>query len=308
MAVQIARSLNGATGAAGGYLIPARLLDGLDRRLAEQSLFLRLAQVLPMPTTVAGYWALDLSAAHATGESPLFPGLTLSWTAEGAALPASSPQLTGGQLIARTLTCLVSVSSQVVQGGEDVESYVRDRMAAALAWGIDRACLVGTGAAAPLGILQSPALITVTRASAGEVLASDIAKMAASLLPASYPTAVWLMHPTVARYVASLPTYHLSGDRESERLIGYLLGRPCYVVEHLPAVDSAGCILLADMRMYVVGQRSPVTIDVAPRAVSGADVYLYRAIWMGDGQPIARGRATLADGVTVSSPYVTLSE
>src|SRR5207253_2798204 len=104
---------------------------------------------------------------------------------------------------AQKATILCRVSSELAEDVGAFDQQLSAALIAAVAAGLDGAFLSGTGAGQPLGILNAPALITVTKETspstqaANTLLLANLAKMLARLSPGSYRSAVWMVHPTV---------------------------------------------------------------------------------------------------------------
>ncbi len=301
-------AMTSAVGTLGGYLVPDETAVAINARLAEVSLFHALARQQPMASRECHVPAFDVAAAHATGSSPLFAGMTLSWTAEGAANPESEPSFSDALLVANSLVALVYASNQLVQdGGEPLGAYLEYQFTQAIKWSVEKACFSGTGVGQPAGIVSSPSTATVTRQTASHVTLRDVGQMAGALLPACYANAIWCCHPTALIDIVQLATYQISSDNPQKRLAGILLGRPLYVTEKLPVVGTRGDVMLWDPSMYVLGTRGmEIAVgDQVPTAFQQNQT-IFRLTWRGDGQPIARGTSLLADGSTVAGAFVAL--
>jgi HK97 family phage major capsid protein len=115
----------------------------------------------------------------------------------------------------------------------------------------------GTGAGQPLGILNSPALISQD-AEAGQlaatIVADNIIKMWSRLLASSRANSVWycnqdvepqLMSMFLAAGTGGVPVY-LPANGLSGTPYGTLMSRPVIPVEYAPTVGDLGDIVLAD--------------------------------------------------------------
>lgn len=300
-------ALGTVPGAQGGYLVPQELMLGIDSYLQEYGLIHRMATQCPMVADQCDFGAFDLTVAGATGQSPLYGGLTLSWGTQNSTLPEDEPAFAGGTLVSKNLQCNCYVSKQMVDdGGEALGAYLENGFARAMEFGVEYACFNGIGVGMPLGIVQAPATKQVTRTGAGHITSADLGKMAAALVPACYPGAVWACNPTVLADITTFTNYQLNAGPHEAGLVGILLGRPLFVTEKLPVLGTIGDILLFDPRMYVLGRRSvEISYSDVPRFFNYQRVF--RLLWRGDGQPMPRGTVTLADGSTSAGCFVRLS-
>lgn len=301
-------ALSGSVGATGGYLIPQEMSLAIQDRLREFSVFHNLARQQPMASRECDIPSLDLNASHAAGESPLFGGLSLTWTSEGSTLVSSEPSFANSKLIAHDLEAVATVSNQLVaDGGEPLGAYLEWAFACAIEWAVERECFKGNGVGKPLGVINAPAAVLVTRASAAHVTIDDLSTMLGKLLPACYGNAIWCVNPSAMKDISSLADFGFFQHKEAlPNLCGYLFGRPCYTTEKLPAIGVKGDVTLFDPTQYVLGTRG-MEISQSTHSKFLTNQTVYRLVWRGDGQPIPRGTAILADGVTTAGAFVVLN-
>ena len=100
------------------------------------------------------------AASHTSG---LFGGLAAYWEAEESTLTESEGKLRMIELAAKKLTCLTPVSNELLADGLDFQNQLGTAIATTMGWYLDYAYLRGTGAGQPLGVLNDPALITVSK-------------------------------------------------------------------------------------------------------------------------------------------------
>jgi HK97 family phage major capsid protein len=177
-----------------------------------------------------------------------------------------------------------------------------------------RSMLRGTGAGQPRGIVGHPATISVSRATGGTQAENDtetILRMIERLLPGS-ATAVWIAHPfwrsrLMATRLADTLLYVANG--QSLVYGDTLAGIPIAYSEHLPAVTSAGSLVLADLSYYAMVERAGFTVAFSEHAR-----FLKRqAVWLFgvriDGAPLINAPLTLADGSgsNTVSPFVQIA-
>jgi dipeptidyl-peptidase-3 len=116
-------------------------------------------------------------------------------------------------------------------------------MAKAVGFYADSAFISGTGAGQPLGVLNDPALISITStAGTGKVGGDDLVGMLARLHPACYANAIWLVSSEAMGSIWTLKNgegdyvYH----PEDVNGQGRLLGLPVRVSEHCSQVGTIG--------------------------------------------------------------------
>lgn len=143
---------------------------------------------------------------------------------------------------------------------------------------LDWAILRGSGIEEPLGVLNSAALITVTRDLCNMITYYDLVTMLEHFSPIH---GMWIVSKSAQGNLSSLQDpngrYILAGD--------HLLGYPVFTSLHSPIMGRLGDILLADMRYYLLVEYGDLV----------------------DGQPLLR-KPILSDCSTYqSSPFVALN-
>jgi HK97 family phage major capsid protein len=85
-----------------------------------------------------------------------------------------------------------------------------------------------------------------------------------------------------------------------------MLTRPVIFTEKLPALGSAGQLLLADFSQYTIGLRREITLEKSLAPGFQTDAATYRALCRMDGQP-TWNRAFLPKNGTALGPFVALA-
>ena len=131
----------------------------------------------------------------------------------------------------------------------------------AIGWHLDDACLNGTGAGQPLGVLNDPAMIEVAKEGeqpAATINYTNVTKMFARLHPACVSKSVWVCKSTCIPHLLALTIEVGDGGDHYPVLTGNdgkwsMLTRPVLFTEKTPALGSAGDVLLADFSQYTLG-------------------------------------------------------
>ncbi len=297
------------TGSAGGYLVPQDFTTKLMEVLSEESFIYPRANVIPMTAAEIQVPRIDVETVPVSaGTSPFFGGILFKWGSSQA--PAETePKFRSLSLKAWDLLGYAVVSNQfLMDTGPQGEDALIRLFGKAAAWYAEYAFLNGTGAAQlmPLGIINAPATISVTRQVANTISVVDIASMGAALLPYSWKGAVWACSPTVLAQIVKIPNYFINMAEHDEANAGTLMTRPLFVTEKLASLGSSGDLLLFDPWLYIIGARQEVLIDVSPH-VSFANFQTNFRIWLRlDGKCQVSGPITLQDRVTKVSPYIIL--
>jgi HK97 family phage major capsid protein len=306
-------AMNESSGVAGGYTTPTDFVLQLMEVISESSFIYPRAQVIPFETAEVLVPKIDVETVPANpGTSPFFGGVVFTWGLEDA--PAETePAFRQMSLKAWDLLGYAAMSNQfLADTGPAGEEYLVKLFGKAAAWYAEYAFLQGLGAGngMPMGLLNAPCAVTVNRAVANQIANTDIANMAAALLPHSWGSAIWAMSPTCLGQLAKIGNFFLNEsvgrDEEREGAAGAILTRPYYVTEKLASLGTQGDLVLFDPGLYVVGIRQEVLIDMSTHNLFRTNQSVFR-IWLRlDGKPQVSKPITLQDKATVVSPVVIL--
>lgn len=259
---QMAASTYGSegTGVDGGFAVPPDFRSQiLQRVMAEDQLISLTDQQttstnnITMPVDTTTPW-------QSTG------GIQAYWDGEAQVLNASKPALEQVQLKLNKLTCLVPVSEELMDDAPSLEMYLRRKAVEKMQTKVNTAIVTGTGVGQPLGILNSPALVTVADENGGYITPTDIFNMWSRMYGPLRSSAVWLinqsiepelfnMHVRVPNAAANdfvgggpvyLPANGVAGSPHAT-----LMGRPVIPTQACKALNTPGDILFVNLGQYL---------------------------------------------------------
>jgi len=315
-----AKALDETTGAGGGFLVPTQFETQI-RAVAGQMLFDQLVSAgrgpLVLRTNAAelALPVLEQDEAPNVESSALIGGVRLIWREQSQDVSESEPRFEQRVFRPYAADAYVAASTELISDApQALEQFLTTLFGRAYATLKMRSILRGTGTAQPRGIVGHPASISVTRATGGTQVENDtntILAMIQRLLPGS-ATAVWIAHPfwrsrLMATRLGEAMLYVASGQTLTYG--DTLAGIPVAYSEHLPAVTSAGSLVLADLSYYTLVERANFSVAFSEHAR-----FLKRqAVWVFsarlDGSPIVNAPLILADGVGTNtvSPFVEIA-
>jgi HK97 family phage major capsid protein len=299
-------------------LVPPAFIAGILDAALDEEVIRPNATVIPMSSNELDTAGFDFQ----DGTSGKRGGLLLTWGPEAGTLNEQQGKTRKVSFKAIKANILCRVSSELT---EDVPAFDRQlsvAMTRAVASGLDGAFLSGTGAGLPLGILNSPALITVAKESgqaAATLFLQNLAKMLAKLTPASYKRSTWLVHPTVLPSLLQLTvvvqnvagTENVGGGLAAAVVQGAdgqlrIYGRPAAVTDACSVFSSAGDVVLADLTQYAIGMRRDARVEVSSDRYFETDEIGFKLTLRLDGQPLASAATKLRDGTNTVSPFIAL--
>lgn len=312
---QIQNAFGSSVPADGGFLIPEYLRSELLRVPLEGSVVRSRARVVPMETLSVPYPTID-STSNA---SSVHGGITGYWTEEGGTLTDSSPTFGRINLIAKKLTLYSEVPNELFQDSlATLEQFMNEAYPEALMWFEDVAFTEGDGAGQPLGYLNAPAAVSVTKEvgqDADTIVWNNIVKAYARMLPSSMSRAVWVANndafpelATMAQSVGTGGTAIWIGDGGgADAPPMRILGRPVIFSEKVPTVGDAGDINLVDFGYYLVGDRQAMQMSTSTEFRFNTDKTAMRLIERVDGQPWIQSAITPREGSNTLSPFVKIA-
>lgn len=300
----------------GGFLVPEILRAELLRVALEQSIVRSRARVIPMDSKTISFPMVDSTS----NVSSVFGGVVGYWTEEGATLTESSPKFGRIKLDANKLTLYTEVPTELLRDSRpSMEAFINGIFPEAISWFEDVAFFIGGGVGEPLGFLNAPANIPITRSTTvagNNVEWVDITAMYARMLPQSLGRAVWVISPDV---LPSLLNMVLPGGT-SPVIIGggsfatgsvapvmSLLGCPIIVSEKAAAVGGKGDINFVDFGFYLLGDRQAMTAAQSEEFKFKNDVTAFRVIERLDGRPWLHTPITPMNNGATLSPFVQLA-
>lgn len=253
-----------------------------------------------------------------------FGGVQAFWTNEADTFTGSKPKFRQLELNLRKLTGLAYATDELLADSAALQSVIEQAFPQELNFKVEDAIINGGGAGQPLGIMNSTALVTVTKETSQPTLtvfAENVLKMFSRLWPRSQQNAVWYVNNDVMPQLPQLnvkiknvagsenvggistPIYQFPNGTNG---YGTILGRPVIPVEYMASLTSLGDILLADMSQYLMIDKGGVQSDSSMHVRFLFDEMTFRFIYRCDGQPIWNKALTPKNGTNTLSPFVTL--
>jgi len=299
--------------AQGGFLVPEVYRMELQEIALENAVVRPRATVLPMTTD-----SLKIPYVNdTTHASSVYGGVIAYWTAEAKEKTATKPTFGQLELTPHKLAGLTYTSNELLADSAiALEPLITRQFGSAWGYFEDDAFLMGSGAGQPLGVFNCGCLKSVLRNASNRIHYEDLAEMYQSMLPPSIPYAVWVIHPTVIAELIELGSGN-AADASGKVLIWQpdaklgptwtIFGRPVIISEKLNALGTAGDILFADFRYYLIGDRQSITIDASTHVAFTTDETAWRFVLRVAGQCWPQTTITSRRGAHTMTPFVQLS-
>ncbi|HPA14897.1 MAG TPA: phage major capsid protein [Desulfobacterales bacterium] len=285
------------TPSSGGFAVPDPLAaQWLDAAL-ENEVIRPNATVWPMTSQtrkVPGWDGFDQSAGKYYG------GFEMEFLAEEGEGSKQTGKLRLVTLEAKKGAIFCDASSEVVEDGLGFEAQLEMAIKKSLGLGLDYYFLQGVGGGQPLGILNSPGVISVTpEGGQGDTFNYyNLSKMFARMYPAGINRAVFLANPTVLPSLLFDQTVAVGTGGAPMNIFKEqngkysLMGRPLYFTSALPAIGDVGDIVFVDLSQYAIGIRREMKLEKSTIPGWTKDLVSYRVLIRVDGQ------GTWSDSIT----------
>ena len=304
------KALGEGTDSAGGFLVPEEFKATLLARSLERSVVRPYATVIPMTRDTLNIPKV-VETSHA---SHLYGGIIAYWLEEAGTKTATDPVFGQVKLIPKKLTGYTFASDELLADSAiALEALLAQQFGAAIGWYEDLAFLRGSGVGQPLGVFNSGAVITPTRAVASQVALADLANIVARMYPDSLygPNTIWILSPAVLaqliQLVATVITWIPSSGGAAGRIPATIMGMPFAVTEKVPTLGTTGDIGLYDLSYYLIGDRQDLRMDSSMHVRFTTDETAWRFVERVDGQPWVDSAFTPYNGGNTLSPFVQLS-
>jgi HK97 family phage major capsid protein len=291
-----------------GLMIPPQYASELWDMSLENEVVRPRARIEPMTSdikTIAGL-------THDDGRDAPF-GISGGWTTAGAEITPDDAIVRAISLYAHKLAMLLQISSEAASDGTAIDQQLTVAMSRGLGWLLDKAFLTGTGVGMPMGVLVSPATVSVAKEvdqTPGTIVAENLDKMFSRMAPGSVNNSVWIINNSAIPQLLGLyrgmalggeviPVLNQTGGTFT------ILTRPVVFTEKLPALGTKGDVLFADLSQYVVGLRQEIVIEKSVTPGFTRDTIYYRGKVRAAGMSTWAAAYTPLNGLSLS-PFVTL--
>lgn len=307
--VRDATGLSEGVPADGGYLLQPQVAGGiLERMYATGELLQRVAgDPIGGGSNSMVYNGVD-ETSRVNGSQ--YGGVTAYWLAEGGTISASKPKFRQIELKLKKVAALCYATDEQLEDLPNLESWLNRVVPNVLRFRTEDAFYNGDGVGKPLGIMNSPSLVSVTRTDASKVQLADVVNMWARRW-AGVMDYVWLINQDVIPQLMQLgstyqfvwmPPTGLSGSPYA-----MLFGKPVIEVEYAATLGTTGDIMLASLSQYQTINKGGIKAASSIHVQFVTDETAFRFTYRIDGQPTWHSALTPANGSNTQSPFVVLT-
>lgn len=313
LTTRAASGLSESTPSDGGFLVQQDFVTELLKRTYETGILASKVRKIPISTNANG---LKINAIDeiSRGNGSRWGGIQTYWENEADQHTASKPKFRTMDLSLKKLTGLCYATDELLQDAAALESVLRMAFAEEFGFKMDDAILEGIGSGQPLGILNSEALVKVSKDGDqnSPITVQNLLNMWARLWTRSRANSVWYVNQEIEPLLYTLtigdkPVYIPAGGL-SETPYATLFGRPIMPLEQCSKVGEVGDIVLADMSQYLLIDKGGINAASSIHVRFLYDENVFRFIYRVDGQPIWNKPLTPYKGSNTISPFVALAK
>jgi HK97 family phage major capsid protein len=314
--VAAASGLNEGVPSEGGFLLQSDIATDLSSKAFTTG---QLASRVRVQEIGPGSNGLKLNLANETSRvSSRYGGIIAYWAAEAALKTDSAPRFRQWDYNLQKLIGLWYATDELLQDVTAMTSVVNEWFADEFGFQLDDAIYNGNGAGKPLGILNAPALVTVTKEAgqaAATIVADNVQKMYSRMPAASLGNAAWFINQETwpqlfklsqAVGVGGVPMFIPAGGM-SQTPAGTLLGRPIVPIEQAAALGTVGDIAFCDFRQYLAIRKGGTQAASSIHVRFVYDESVFRFVLRFNGAPIPNAPLTPYKGSATVSPFVVLA-
>lgn len=246
-------------------------------------------------------------------------GVQSYWVDEGTQPTTTKPKFRMIEFSLHKLMSLMYVTDELLMDSTALTSIAGQAFSEEIMFMTEDGIYEGTGAGQPLGILNSPALVSITKQpgqAAATIVKENIDSMWARCWARSRKNAVWYINQDCEPQLnqmgqivgtGGLPVYLPPGGL-SATPFGTLYGRPVIAVEYSAALGAPGDILLADLSQYTVIDKGGVQAATSMHIAFLTDQMVFRITYRVDGQPMWSKPLTPFKGTLTKSPFIAIAQ
>lgn len=308
---------NEGVGADGGFAIQTDFAGQiLESAVSNSELLKRVDRYTVGANSNSARWLMidetDVSAS-------VFGGVQMYWASEGATVGTSKPKFREMKMDLEKMMGFAYATDEMLQDAPFMSGFFGTAFALAAERLLLSAVVSGDGVGKPLGILNSPALVTVAKEAnqaADTLLGENLIKMYSSTLASKRDRLVWLMHPDLEEQLPGLYITLGGGDTKSiwmpeggisGSMYQTILNKPILFDDNCSAVGDKGDVLLVDPFEYVLLQKGTLKQDWSIHVAFLTDQQCFRVIFRCNGAPKRSSAVKLKNSTKLRSPYVTLA-
>lgn len=308
--------MNTDIGSEGGFLVASERSNTILQRAYEQGEILSRVNRMPIGAGSNGMTipAIDESSR---ADNSRFGGIVSGWLGQGNALSAGKPKFRIMDLKLRKVGAFVYGTDEQLQDAVALEGWINKNLPLELTFRTEDAVINGVGGNQPQGVMNSGAVLTVTRNTTNRITSEDLRGMVNRMWAPLWGRAAFFVDQSTLGEFDQLgiaigtggvldPSYKPAGSVPGQKYATYK-NIPIIPVEHCAALGTSGDIVLTNLDEYVLIDKGGVEQAVSLHVAFLTDEAVFRFMYRVDGQLSWNAALTPKSGGDTLSCAVKLS-
>lgn len=295
-----------------GFAVPQEIAPGIEREMYTSGEILSRVDARSIAGNNMTYVVVNETSR---ADSSRGGGILGYWVDEGVAPTVSNTSLAKIELKLRKVGTLGVMTDELLSDAPALGGELEQGFADELIFQVENKVYRGNGASAPLGFLNAPCLVTVskeTNQAAATINTTNLSKMWARMPARSKKNSVWLVNTECGPQLDELSQAIGTGGT-APRFVNYdatgaltIKGRPVIEVEYAEALGTVGDIALVDLAKYRLIRKGGIEQASSMHVYFATGEQAFRAFYRVDGQAVPRAAITPFKGSATQSPFVVL--
>lgn len=299
---------NTGTGADGGYAIQEDFAKGVLESAVQTGEILSRVNTYTVGANSNSVRWYNIDETDVSAH--VFGGVQMYWAEEGGTVTATKPKLRQVKCDLEKMMGMAYATSEMLEDAAFMSSFFGRAFGVATERLLEDGVFNGSGTGQMLGIMNSSALVTAPRASAGKITAQDILAMWTRSHARWRRNMVWYAHPDCEEQLQQLtlndtPIWMPEGGL-SDSPYQRILGRPVIYTDNCAALGSKGDLQLDDLSKYTLLKKGGVRQDWSMHVEFLTDQMAFRVILRTSGTPELTQAVKIKNSETKRSAFIAL--
>lgn len=282
-------------GADGGFLVEQERSNTILQRAYETGQVLSKVNRMPIG---AGFNGTTFPVVDETSraDSSRYGGIVSTWVGQGTSVTSGKPKFRIVDLKLKKIMATVYATDEQIADSVALTGWIGRYLPLELGFRVEDAIINGTGQNQPLGFLNSPSLLTITRSTASKIIYDDVQAMWLRFWAGCRQSAgaCWFVNQSAEGELEKLslpigtagvlaPIYKPAGSLPGQSY-ATLYGKSVIPVEYTANLGTTGDLILCDCAEYTVIDKGGVDQAVSIHVAFLTDEQVFRFIYRVDGQ------------------------
>jgi HK97 family phage major capsid protein len=293
-------------GVAGGFAVPEQFRPELLQVQPQEAIFRPRCTVIPAGDPPDA--KITMPALDQTASENVYGGVVVAKVNEGGTKGETDLRLKEVSLEPGEVAGYITISDKLLRNWQAASGLIGTQLRKAIIGWEDYQILRGNGIGGPLGIINAPCAITVSRTTASQIAIADLRSMYARMKFGG--SLFWVASQTTLPQLLALAdggSNLIFAPSAADGVPATLFGYPLYFADRSPALGSKGDLVLCDASYYLIKDGSGPFIEASQHVFFTSNKTVIKAFWNVDGKPWLSAALPLEGSTSNTvSPFIVL--